>query len=58
VLHGERRCGTLLVVVRVLLIHATLSGKLPEIVSAFHAYEVAETLTYVKDGQVLPHYQT
>ena len=36
---------------------ATFSGKLPEIVSALHAYEVAETLTYVKDGQVLPHYQ-
>jgi NAD(P)-dependent dehydrogenase (short-subunit alcohol dehydrogenase family) len=37
---------------------ATLSGKLPEIVSALHAYEVAETLTYVRDGNVLPHYQT
>ena len=37
---------------------ATLSGKLPEFVSALHAYEVAETLTYVKDGKVLPHHQT
>jgi hypothetical protein len=37
---------------------ATLSGKLPEIVSALHAYEVAETLTYVRDGKVLPRHQT
>jgi hypothetical protein len=37
---------------------ATLSGKLPEFVSAIHAYEVSEALTYVKDGNVLPHYQT
>jgi hypothetical protein len=37
---------------------ATLSGKLPEFVSAVHAYEVTEALTYVKDGKVLPHYQT
>jgi hypothetical protein len=29
----------------------------PEIVSALHAYEVTETLTYVRDGEVLPHYQ-
>lgn len=36
---------------------ATLSGKLPEFVSAVHAYEVTEALTYVKDGKVLPHYQ-
>ena len=36
---------------------ATLSGKLPEVVSAIHAYEVTEALTYVKDGKVLPHYQ-
>lgn len=34
-----------------------LSGKLPEFVSAAHAYEVTEALTYVKDGNVLPHYQ-
>ena len=37
---------------------ATLSGKLPEFVSGVHAYEVTEALTYVKDGKVLPHYQT
>jgi hypothetical protein len=37
---------------------ATLSDKLPEIVSALHAYEATETLTYVKDGKALPHYQT
>lgn len=36
----------------------TLSGNLPEFVSAIHAYEVGEALTYVKDGQVLPKYQT
>jgi len=37
---------------------ATLSGKLPKFVSAVHAYEVTEALTYVKDGRVLGHYQT
>jgi hypothetical protein len=37
---------------------ATLSGKLTEFVSAVHAYEVTEALTYVKDGKVLPHYLT
>jgi hypothetical protein len=37
---------------------ATLSGKLPEFVSAVHAYEVAEALTYAKDGKVLQHYST
>ena len=37
---------------------ATLAGKLPEFASAVHAYEVTEALTYVKDGNVLPHYQT
>jgi hypothetical protein len=37
---------------------ATLSGKLPEFASAVHAYEVSEALTYVKDGNVLSHYQT
>jgi hypothetical protein len=36
---------------------ATLSGRLPAFASAVHAYEVTETLTYVKDGQVLRHYQ-
>jgi hypothetical protein len=35
---------------------ATLSGKLPEFVSAVHAYEVAEALTYVENGKILPHY--
>ena len=24
--------------------------------SAVHAYEVSEALTYVKEGEVLPHY--
>ena len=37
---------------------ATFSAKLPEVVAAVHAYEVTEGLTYVKDGKVLPHYQT
>jgi hypothetical protein len=37
---------------------ATLSGKLPELVSAVHAYEIAETLTYVKDGEVLLQHHT
>ncbi len=37
---------------------ATLSGKLPAFVSAVHAYEVTEAPTYVKDGKVLPSYQT
>ena len=36
---------------------AMLSGRLPEFVSAVHAYEVTEALSYVKDGKVLPHYQ-
>jgi len=37
---------------------ATLSIKLPEYVSAVHAYEVAEALTFVQDSKILPHYQT
>ena len=37
---------------------ATLSRKLPDVVSAVHAYEVTEAPTYVRDGKVLPHYQT
>jgi hypothetical protein len=37
---------------------ASVSGKLPEFVSAVHAYEVTEALTYVKDGKVLPQYLT
>jgi hypothetical protein len=36
---------------------ARLSARLPEFVSAVHAYEVSEALTYVKHGNVLPHYQ-
>jgi hypothetical protein len=36
---------------------ATLSGRLPEFVSAIHGYEVAEALTFVKDGKILPHAQ-
>ena len=36
---------------------ATLSGNLPDFVSAVHAYEVTEALTYVKGGNVLPYYQ-
>jgi hypothetical protein len=35
-----------------------LSGRPPEYVSAVHAYEVAEALTFVRDGKILPHYQT
>ncbi len=37
---------------------AALSRKLPEFVSAIHAYEVTEALTYVKGGKILPHYLT
>jgi len=37
---------------------STLSGRLPEYVSAVHAYEVTEALTFVQDGKILPHYQT
>ena len=37
---------------------ATLSGELPEFVSAVHAYEVTEALTYVTDGKILPHHLT
>lgn len=37
---------------------ATLSGRLPAFVSAVHAYEVTEALTYVQDGKILPHYLT
>jgi hypothetical protein len=37
---------------------ATLSSKLPEFVSAVHAYEVAEALTYVQDGKILPQWVT
>jgi len=37
---------------------ATLSGKVPEYVSAIHAYEGTEALTYVRNGNALPHYLT
>jgi hypothetical protein len=37
---------------------ATLSGRLPDYVSAVHAYEVTEALTFVQDGKILPHDQT
>jgi hypothetical protein len=37
---------------------AMLSGRLSELVSAVHAYEVTEVLTYLKDGKVLPRYET
>ena len=36
---------------------AALSTTLSEFVSAVHAYEVTEALTYVEDGKILPHYQ-
>ena len=36
---------------------ALLSGKLRTVASAVHAYEVTETLTYVKHGKVLPRPQ-
>jgi hypothetical protein len=35
----------------------TLSDALAPFASAVHAYEVSETLTFVKDGAALPHYQ-
>jgi hypothetical protein len=35
----------------------TLSARLPTFVSAVHAYEVAESLTYVRHGKILPNYQ-
>jgi hypothetical protein len=37
---------------------AALSSKIPEFASAVHAYDVSEALTYVKNGKILPHYQT
>jgi hypothetical protein len=36
---------------------AAVSSQLPEFLSAVHAYEVTEALTYVKDGKVLPPYR-
>ncbi len=37
---------------------ATVSGKVPEFVSAIHAYEVTEALTYVTDGRILSNDRT
>jgi hypothetical protein len=34
----------------------TVSDSLSDFASAVHAYEVAETLTYVRDGEILPQY--
>ena len=34
-----------------------LSEQLKPLASAIHAYDVTATLTYVKDGHVLPHYE-
>ena len=34
---------------------AMLSGRLPAFVSAIHAYEVSAALTYVTEGNILPH---
>jgi hypothetical protein len=33
-----------------------LSGPLSEVASAVHAYEMAEALTYVREGRILPDY--
>ena len=35
----------------------SLSTELGRFVSALHAYQVAEALTFVQDGDILPHYQ-
>jgi hypothetical protein len=35
----------------------SLSNTLVPLTSAIHAYDVSATLTYVKDGTILPHYQ-
>ena len=34
-----------------------LSPMLASVASAIHAYDVSAALTYVKDGEILPHYQ-
>ncbi|MEH0419518.1 strictosidine synthase [Streptomyces sp. B21-083] len=34
-----------------------LAGRLAPFASAVHAYDIAATLTYVKDGVILPHYE-
>jgi hypothetical protein len=36
---------------------STISDRLPEVVSAVHAYQVSEALTYVTGGKILPHYR-
>jgi hypothetical protein len=36
---------------------ASLSAELSQFVSAVHAYQVAEALTFVRDGAILPHYE-
>ncbi|MCT9137668.1 hypothetical protein [Streptomyces violarus] len=39
------------------LVSRRLSDPLAPRVSAIHAYDVATTLTYVKNGDILPHYE-
>lgn len=34
-----------------------LSNRLAPLVSAIHAYDVTAALTYVKNGEILPHYE-
>jgi hypothetical protein len=34
-----------------------LSNQLTPLTSAIHAYDVTAALTYVKNGNILPHYQ-
>jgi hypothetical protein len=34
-----------------------LSGRLAALASAIHAYDVTTALTYVKNGEILPHYE-
>ena len=34
-----------------------MSQTLAPVASAIHAYDVTATLTYVKNGEILPHYQ-
>jgi hypothetical protein len=35
----------------------TETNTLAPLTSAIHAYDISATLTYVKDGTILPHYQ-
>ena len=37
---------------------AKLSDRVPVCISAIHAYDVSEALTYVKERRVLPHYES